>query len=205
MEKHFTPKSFGELIGKSVKTLQRWDREQKLIARRTPTQRRYYTFEQYHSYIGAKLNNDKNIIVYCRVSSANQKNDLNSQKLALEQFCAAKGYCVSDWIMEVGSGLNYKRKQFNQLLEQVELGKISKIIIAHKDRLVRFGFEWFESFCKRHETIIEVMNQHSLSPEQEMTQDLLSIIHCFSSRLYGLRKYKKTIKVMIKEEEICVP
>ena len=67
------------------------------------------------------------------------------------------------------------------------------------------GFEWFEVFCKRHGTRIEVMNQMSLSPEQEMTQDLLSIIHCFSSRLYGLRKYKKPIKIMVQEEETCEP
>lgn len=105
--------------------------------------------------------------------------------------------------MEIGSGVNYKRKRFNQLLEQVELGEIRKILVAHKDRLVRFGFEWFEAFCKKHGTIVEIMNHESLSPEQEMTQDLLSIIHCFSSRLYGLRKYKKAIKMMIQEGEIC--
>lgn len=205
MEKHLTPKMFGELIGKSVKTLQRWDKDQKLIAYRSPTERRYYTLDQYRSYIGMKVNSVKKTIVYCRVSSANQKNDLQSQKLALEQFCAAKGYCISDWICEIGSGLNYKRKHFNQILEQVELGEIARIIIAHKDRLARFGFEWFETFCKRHGTVIEVTNHTSCSPEQEMTQDLLSIIHCFSSRLYGLRKYKKAIKMMLKEEEACVP
>lgn len=75
----------------------------------------------------------------------------------------------------------------------VEQGSVSKIIIAHKDRLVRFGFEWFDIFCQNHGTEIIIMNNESLSPQEEMTQDLLSIIHCFSSRLYGLRKYKKTI------------
>lgn len=157
------------------------------------------------SYIGNLTNREKKIIVYCRVSSAGQKNDLVRQKEALERHCIANGYSISEWYQEIGSGLNYRRKKFNHLLELVELGEIKKIIVAHKDRLVRFGFEWFEVFCKRHGTTIEVMNQESLSPEQEMTQDLLSIIHCFSSRLYGLRKYKKSLKMMVREEEICVP
>ena len=94
--------------------------------------------------------------------------------------------------------MNYNRKQFNQVLEEIEHGQINKLIVAHKDRLVRFGFEWFEAFAKRHGTKIEVMNHESLSPEAEMTKDLLSIIHCFSSRLYGLRKYKKNINAIIR-------
>lgn len=74
-------------------------------------------------------------------------------------------------------------------------------MIAHKDRLVRFGFEWFEKFCTDHGVAIVVMNASSLSPEVEMTKDLLSIIHCFSSRLYGLRKYKNKIAKMAGEHE----
>jgi predicted site-specific integrase-resolvase len=84
-------------------------------------------------------------------------------------------------------------------MERVERGEIEEIVIAHKDRLVRFGFGWFENFCNHHGTQIVVMNSDTLSPEQEMTQDLLSIIHCFSSRLYGLRKYKKKILKMAVE------
>ena len=75
----------------------------------------------------------------------------------------------------------------------VEHGAVSEIVIAHKDRLVRFGYERFEKFCQDHGVTLSVMNAETLSPEEEMTQDLLSIIHCFSSRLYGLRKYKKQI------------
>jgi len=78
--------------------------------------------------------------------------------------------------------------------------KVSQIVIAHKDRLVRFGFEWFERFCENHGTKVIVMNNESLSPEEEMTRDMLSIAHCFSSRLYGLRKYKKNIAAMITEK-----
>jgi putative resolvase len=86
-------------------------------------------------------------------------------------------------------------------MEMVEQGEVSEIVIAHKDRLVRFGFEWFEKFCKDHGVEILMMNAESLSPEEEMTKDLLSIIHCFSSRLYGLRKYKKKIIELTKGHE----
>src|SRR3989338_825019 len=197
----YSPAKFGKMIGKSVKTLQRWDVEGTFVAKRNLKMRRYYTHDQYLEYLGLRQKGDGRIVVYARVSSSGQKEDLKNQRKALESYCAGKSYCVDEWLEEVGSGLNYKRKKFCQLLEDVELGKISKIIVAHKDRFVRFGFEWFDTFAKRHNTKIEVMNQESLSPETEMTKDLLSIIHCFSSRLYGLRKYKKNLKSIITDKE----
>ncbi|MBI5756094.1 MAG: IS607 family transposase [Nitrospirae bacterium] len=190
---------FAKLIGKSVQTLQRWDREGILKSHRSKTNRRYYTHDQYLEYIGQKATKGKKNIVYYRVSSSGQKNDSLNQKKAIEQFCIARGIAVTDWLFDIGSGLNYKRKNFMDLMEMVERGEISSIIIAHKDRLVRFGYEWFEGFCCNHGTEIIVMNNESLSPEAEMTKDLLSIIHCFSSRLYGLSKYKKKIKEFIQE------
>ena len=140
-------------------------------------------------------------VAYFRVSSSNQKNDLSSQKNAVEVFCLTVGKIIDEKLEDIGSGLNYKRKHLILLLEMVERGEVLEIIIAHKDRLVRFGFEWFEKFCLDHGTTIVIMNADSLSPEEEMTKDLLSIIHCFSSRLYGLRKYKKQIMAMTKENE----
>ena len=113
----------------------------------------------------------------------------------------ANGLVVDEWVSEIGSGLNYERKQFNLLLKEVEERKISKIVVAHEDRFIRLGFEWFEKFCKEHDCEIVVVNLQSLSPEEEVTQDLLTIIHCFSSRLYGLRRYKKNIEAMLKAEE----
>jgi len=197
----YSPREFAKLVGRSVITLQRWDREGILKAYRTPTNRRYYTHEQYLEYIGQKATTEKKNIVYYRVSSQNQKNDLENQKKALETFCTGAGISVSEWLYDIGSGLNYTRKNFIKLTEMVERGEVASIIVAHKDRFVRFGFEWFEMFCENHGTKIIIMNQESLSPEQEVTQDLLSIIHCFSSRLYGLRKYKKKIKELILEKD----
>jgi len=198
--KIYRPHEFGKLIGRTTQTLQRWDNEGILKAHRTPTNRRYYTHEQYLEYIGQKASEDKLIVVYYRVSGSGQKDDLASQKQALEQFCTAAGKAVDLWLKDIGSGLNYKRKNFVRLLEMVERGEVSEIVIAHKDRFVRFGYEWFEKFSNDHGTTITVMNNESLSPEEEITRDLLTIIHYFSSRLYGLRKYKKKITRLVKEQ-----
>lgn len=191
------------MINRSVSTLQRWDRDGVLHAHRNPQNRRYYTHDQYLKYIGQTPDSgEARIVVYSRVSSAAQKPDLKKQIEALEIFCAANGYAVEEWLSETGSGLNYKRKKFNQLLIDIEMGEVSRLVIAHKDRLVRFGYEWFEQFAKRHGCQITVMNQERLSPTEEVTQDLLAIIHCFSSRLYGLRKYKTKLKELVHTKEI---
>lgn len=195
MKDPFSPKDFGQLIGRTTGTLQRWDRKGILKAKRTPTNRRYYTYEDYLRVSGRQPK-ERLTATYCRVSSAGQKGDLASQRQAVEQFCIASGRSVALRMEDIGSGLNYERRRFVELMERVETGEIKEIIVAHKDRLVRFGFEWFEAFCRRHGTEIVVMNAESLSPEAEMVKDLLSIVHGFSSRLYGLRRYQKTIAEM---------
>ena len=204
MKDVFSPKEFGQLVGRTTGTLQRWDRKGILKAKRTPTNRRYYTWEDYLQTTGRKPT-CRLTATYCRVSSGGQKNDLQSQREAVEQFCIASGRQVDLRLEDVGSGLNYQRKRFVELMRRVEAGEIKEIVIAHKDRLVRFGYEWFEAFCRSHGTEIIVMNAQSLSPEQEMVKDLLSIVHCFSSRLYGLRRYKKSIAAMIRGEEVTMP
>jgi len=112
----------------------------------------------------------------------------------MESFCTHRGLSVDEWISDIGSGLNYKRKGLCKLIDLVCDGKIKAVVIAHKDRLVRFGFDHFYFLFQRFGTDILIMNQESLSPEEEMVQDLMSIVHCFSCRLYGLRSYKKVIR-----------
>lgn len=191
----YSPQEFGKLIGRTTNTLQKWDREGKLKAHRSPTtNRRYYTHDQYLEYRGLKAAEKGQTIVYARVSGVAQKPDLAHQVKALEAYCQQQSIPVDEWIQDIGSGLNYKRKGFNRLMEMVELGQVRQIIIAHRDRLVRFGYEYFEAFCERHNTQIIVVNGDSLSPEQELVQDLIAIITVFSARLHGLRSYKKVIK-----------
>jgi predicted site-specific integrase-resolvase len=112
----------------------------------------------------------------------------------LRQFCNGKGIIVDQCIEDYGSELNYNRKQWNTLLDEVMEQKIKNIIVTHKDRFIRFGYEWFENFCMKFNTTIVVVNNEKLSPQEELVQDIVSILHVFSCRVYGLRKYKKQKK-----------
>jgi predicted site-specific integrase-resolvase len=194
MKNTYSPKEFGAMIGKSVITLQKWDRKGILHAQRSPTNRRYYTHDQYLQYRGLVAQEQGLTIAYTRVSGAAQKPDLANQMNALDVYCKQHSLKVDEWMSDIGSGLNYKRKQFNRIMEMVELGQVKCLIIAHRDRLVRFGYEYFEAFCERHHTKILVMNGENLSPEQELVRDLIAIVTVFSARLHGLRSYKKVIK-----------
>ena len=192
---NYKPKDFAELIGVSVKTLQRWDREGILHANRTLTNRRYYTYDQYLQFKGINTEHDqRQVVIYARVSARGQKDDLKNQVAFLRQFCNARGMIVDQCVEEYGSGLNYNRRKWNALLDEVMEQKIKTIVVTHKDRFLRFGYDWFEKFCMKFHTIIIVVNNEELSPQEELVQDIISILHVFSCRLYGLRKYKKLIE-----------
>jgi predicted site-specific integrase-resolvase len=145
---NYKPKDFAEMIGVSVKTLQRWDRDGNLTAQRTPTDRRYYTHAQYVAYMGITQENKGKTIIYTRVSTSNQKDDLKNQVDFLKQYSNAKGIIIDEIFEDIGSGLNYNRKKWNKLLEDCMLGVVKTILIAHKDRFIRFGYSWFEKFLK---------------------------------------------------------
>lgn len=192
---NYKSKDFAGLLGVSVKTLQRWDRNGILKANRTPTDRRYYTYDQYLRFKGIQTENDiRDTVIYARVSTRNQKDGLQNQVDFLKQFCNAKGIIVNQCIEDFGSGLNYNRKKWNKLLDDVIGNKIKTILITNKDRFIRFGYDWFEKFCEKFNTKIIIVNNETLSPNEELVQDIISILHVFSCRLYGLGKYKNQIK-----------
>ena len=188
------PKEMAERLNVTVRTLQRWDNDGVLKAYRTPTNRRYYTEEQYLEYTGQSLQNKRLNVAYARVSNNSQKDDLKNQISFIRQYVNAKGVILDDVISDIGSGLNYNRKNWNKLLEKVMQNEIDTIYITYKDRFVRFGYDWFENLCKKHNAEIVVLNNIDTSPSQEMIDDMISIIHVFSCRLYGLRKYKTKIR-----------
>ena len=197
---NYKPKDFAELLGVSVKTLQRWDRDGIWKANRTPTDRRYYTYDQYLQFKGIKTKNDRrDIVIYARVSTRNQKDDLQNQVDFLKQFCNAKGMIVNQCIEDFGSGLNYNRKKWNKLFDDVMGNRIKTIVITNKDRFIRFGYDWFEKFCEKFNTKIIIVKNETLSPKEELVQDMIAILDVFRCRLYGLRKYKNQIK---EDEEI---
>lgn len=115
--------------------------------------------------------------------------DLNRQIAAISQL-----YPDAEVISEVGGGLNFKRKKLLALLERVMQGSVGRVIVAHKDRLARFGFDLFKWLCEQHDCQIVILNETNLSPEAEMVEDILAILHCFSSSLYRLRKYKSQLQ-----------
>lgn len=192
-----------KLLGVSVKSLQRWEREGRLVpVARTDSNRRLYTEAQIREFIGLRnaVSKPTRLVAYCRVSSAAQKPDLANQRKVLEEFVVAKGLANVEFVEEVGGGLNFKRKRFLGLTDEIGRREIKTLILAHRDRLTRFGFEWFEHFAKVNGCELWVLNQERLSPEQEMVQDLMTIVHCCSSRLYGLRNYRKKLCEVLKND-----
>ena len=194
-----TAAQVAKFLGVTVKTVQRWDREGRLTpAGRTATNRRCYTEEQIARFRHeTAVSGPRRTAAYGRVSSQSQRPDLKNQRKVLEDFCAARGLANVEFIEEIGGGMNFGRKKFLALLEAVEAGAVETLIVAHKDRLTRFGYEWFERFCQQHAYAILVLNQEQLSPEEQLVQDLLTITPVFSARLYGLRNYRKKLQQAI--------
>ena len=192
---------FAEKVGVSISTLQRWDRTNVLKSKRTPTNQRYYTDEDLNKVLNleAETKSKRKNVGYCRVSTQGQKHNLENQQEFVSIYSLSNGVILDEIYTDIGSGLNYKRQNWSKLLKQVEANEIDKIYITYKDRFVRFGYEWFEEFCASHGTEIIVLNQKQTSPEEELTEDLLSILHVFSARSYDLRKYKTEINKELKE------
>jgi predicted site-specific integrase-resolvase len=183
--------------------LQRWDREGKLKPdSRTATNRRSYSESQIARFAGLVVKSESTrVVAYCRVSSAAQKPDLANQLRVLEEFSVAKGLANVEFISEIGGGLNFERKKFLALMSDIGRHQVKTLVLAHHDRLTRFGYDWFEHYAKEHGCELLVLNQERLSPEQEMVQDLMTIVHCFSSRLYGLHNYKKKLQEALAQDK----
>ena len=180
------PKEAARVVGVSIQTLRLWDKAGTIPTRRTVGNTRLYDIS---AYLEQKPLNQLTTICYCRVSSPKQKTDLLRQV----EYVTSK-YPHGEVIKDVGSGINFKRKGLNALLERAMSGEQLEIVVAYKDRLARFGYDLIERIVKRPGGRVVVLNEVSLSPADELTQDLLTILHVFSCRLCGLRKYRDEIK-----------
>ena len=188
---------FAKSLGVSIQTLRNWDKEGKL----KPT---YVTENGYRYYSEDLLNKFRNIknvnkikkknILYARVSTKNQKDELNRQIDNLKQYAYSKGYSF-EIITDIGSGINYKKEGLLKMINLVECGEVDRIIVLYKDRLIRFGYDLIEYICKLNDTKIEIVDNSTVSKEQELTEDLIQIITVFANRLYGA-KSKKTINLI---------
>jgi DNA binding domain, excisionase family len=186
MARYVKPREAADYFGVCLHTLRRWEQKGWIKAIRTPSGRaRRYDLD---SYIRTPKK-AKRVVLYARVSSRGQKPDLERQIARLVNL-----YPGAEVVGEVGGGLDFKRPKFLALLERVRAGDVGTIVVAHRDRLCRFGFEFVEWYCRQYGCEILVLDDDHLSPQQELVEDILTILHCFSSRLYGLRKYRAAIE-----------
>ena len=184
MNKFISINEAAKKLGVSLSTLRRWDKSGLLVAERTPK--------------GLQKFNNKKTIAYARVSSNDQKSDLHRQIEILELYCAKNGWNY-EIISDLGSGINYKKKGLKLLLNLILNNEIERLVLTHKDRLLRFGAELIFTLCNERNIDIVIINQgKDLTFEQELVNDVLEIITVFSAKLYGSRsnKNKKLINTM---------
>lgn len=175
-----------KIKGVSPSTLRRWESEGKLIPERTANGHRRYDLAQ---LLGVKAELSYTI-GYCRVSSHDQKKDLERQKEVVELFCSQNGWQF-EIIEDLGSGLNYSKKGLQRLIRLIVDSKVERLVITNKDRLLRFGSELIFSLCEHFGTEIVIINRtEDSSFEEDLANDVLEIITVFSARLYGSRSHK---------------
>ena len=180
--------AYAKRLGISYQTAWRLFKDGKLNAYKLPTGTVIVREEETQ---GA----DQSVAVYCRVSSSENKTNLESQKQRLLDYCAAKGYKVSRAVTEVGSGINDTRKQWLSLLQD---RTVRIIVVEHKDRFTRFGFTGYKTLLNSDGRDIEVVNEAD-NGKEDLLQDLVSIITSFCARLYGQRRCKRKTEKIIQE------
>jgi putative resolvase len=180
-----------KLLAVHADTLRRWEREGKIKPRRTSGNlRRYDIADIRPDLIHAAPTASRKTVAYARVSSHDQKEDLERQKQVLESYCAAQGWTF-ELVADLGSGMNYRKRGLQKLLNQIIAGDVGRIVLNHKDRLLRFGAELVFAICEIKNVEIVILNQgEDTSFEQDLAQDVLEIITVFSARLYGARSKK---------------
>ncbi|GBF82775.1 IS607 family transposase [Aphanothece sacrum] len=162
--KYVTPKEACEYLGVSISTLRRWDSEGKIRSIRTPGGQRRFCVHEYEQKA-------KPTVLYARVSTHGQKDDLERQAEFLRQ-----AYPNAELVREIGSGLNFRRRKFVAILERIYKGDIGCFVCTYPDRAVRFGFPLIEWLCQQAGCELVVLNELNLSPEQELVEDILSIL-----------------------------
>jgi len=179
-------------LGVTIDTLRRWEKEGKITSERTVGGHRRYDLEQVQTYFNQKKNKkiEKFAIGYARVSTPSRKSDLERQKQLLELYCASKGWKYKI-IEDIGSGLNYEKKGLKELIFHIENNQISHLVLNYKDRLLRFGSEIIFEMCRLHNVEVVILNEDEQKTyEEELIEDVLSVITVFSAKLYGSRSHK---------------
>ena len=205
MEKLVSISKAAKILGVSEVTLRRWDEEGRLVAIKTEGGHRRYDIskirpESIHRY---DFTDKRKTIAYARVSSHDQKNDLERQKQVLELFCSKNGWSF-EVIADLGSGMNYHKKGLKKLLNAILEDSVGRLVLTHKDRLLRFGAELVFAVCEAKAVEVIIINKgEDTTFEEDLASDVLEIITVFSARLYGSRskKNKKLLDGVVKAVE----
>jgi excisionase family DNA binding protein len=186
-----------KILGVSEITLRRWDETGRLVATKTEGGHRRYDLskikpETVHKFA---FTDNRKTIAYTRVSSHDQKDDLERQKQVLELFCSKNGWTF-DIISDLGSGMNYHKKGLKKLLNAIIDDSVGRLVITHKDRFLRFGAELVFAICEAKGVEVVIINKgDDTTFEEDLATDVLEIITVFSARLYGSRS-KKNKKII---------
>lgn len=202
MSQYYSINEFSKILGVSAQTLRNWDNNGKLHPHHTSSNGyRYYSHEQLNQVMNIKLNLDRKVIGYCRVSGNKQKDDLQRQIENMNVYLLSQGKPF-EIISDIGSGINYKKKGLKELLKLITQNKVDKVVVLYKDRLLRFGYELVEYIASLYNCEIEIIDSSEKTEQQELVEDLVQIITVFSCRLQGKRanKAKKLIKELINGE-----
>lgn len=173
----------------TIRTIWRWIEKGRLVIERTSTNRVFIVEDLEEKPLS--------VAIYCRVSSSENKNNLETQKERLISYCNAKGWKVDKIVTEIGSGLNDTRPKLEKLLLDTT---ISVIVVEHKDRLARFGINYIQKLLEKDQRRIEIVNNVD-SDKEELIQDFVSIITSYCARIYGNRRSKRKTEKLIKELE----
>jgi putative resolvase len=205
-----TPQEAATLLGVTVRTLHRWELDGKIKSTRTAGGHRRYDISdlisnrsgsQLSDVFGGSFPRKARVTVgYARVSSHDQKDDLTRQVLVLESYCAKHGWGF-EVIQDLGSGMNYKKKGLIRLIKLITSYQVERLVLTHKDRLLRFGSDLIFTLCEQFGTEVIIINRSDDSTfEEDLASDVLEIITVFSARLYGSRSHKnKKIVEELKE------
>ena len=182
------------LLGVSLNTLRKWDSNGKLVAVKCSSNHRRYLLSTILEMQGNATDdsrNEQSVAIYCRVSSNDQKQhgDLDRQKTRVMEYCVSKGYKVGYVLDDCCSGMKYNRPKLDKLYELVTSRKISKVVVEHKDRLVRFGFDCIKAFFNSYGVEIEYVEETlPKSFEAELVEDVMSLMTSFTAKLHSRRK-----------------
>ena len=194
-----------KILGVSEVTLRRWDEDGKLVSIKTEGGHRRYDISKIRPELVHKFDfqDARKTVAYARVSSGEQKDDLERQKQVLELFCSKNGWSF-ETISDIGSGINYYKKGLTKLLNAILDDSVGRLVLTHKDRLLRLGAELVFSICEAKGVEVVLINKGDDTEfEEDLAADVLEIITVFSARLYGSRskKNKKLLEDMTKAVE----